>query len=145
MHPASRAPVLRWQVARVHLHQQAGAGFSLAWCRFFALVVRLKMALYAKDEARAEIYVDDPVVTLMGTLAARRCMQDTFVLVWRALNLQLSYAKGQLGRKVTWIGCVIGLVPEGVTATEADNVTELKSWSRTHDACNGVPRRWYDR
>ena len=92
VHLASGAPVLRWQVTR---HYYICNKLALAWCRFLALVVRLELAMFAKDEARAEIYVDDPVITLMGSPAARRCVQATFDLVWTALNLQLSYAKGQ--------------------------------------------------
>ena len=111
---------------------QGSRGAPLAWCRFFALVVRLTLALFAKNEARAE-------VSRLSRLWTR---QPPPVLVWRALNLQLPCAKGHLGRKVTWTGCVMELVPEGVTATlQADTVTELKSLFRDAQHLQWLPTK----
>ena len=97
MHSASGALVLSWQVARLPSFQQASAGLrwrTVGLASPLRMHAQLMLLLFPKVEARAGIYVDVLVITLMGTPATRRCVQATFVLVWRALNLQLSCCQG---------------------------------------------------
>ena len=83
---------------------QGSRGAPLAWCRFFALVARLTQALFPSTDARFNVYVDDPAAILAGTPATRSMSTAVTVLVWRIINLQLSYRKGQRACSVDWIG-----------------------------------------
>ena len=47
-------------------------GAPLIWCRFFALVIRLTVALFHKDESTGKGYVDDPIFTLSGAAKHRK-------------------------------------------------------------------------
>ena len=70
--PAERRSSLAIR-GRYYIFNRLAQGFRgapLAWCRFFALVVRLTLGLFAKEDA--EIHVDDPVITLMGSREAVR-------------------------------------------------------------------------
>jgi hypothetical protein len=105
---------------------QGSRGAPLAWCRFFALVVRLTIAMFSKDECRAQVYVDDPAMTFCGKPATRRRAKALVIAVWRALNLDLSFKKGQEGHAVSWIGSRLLLTRSGVLAMlQADTIKEL--------------------
>ena len=65
----------------------------------------LDVALFAKDTARAGFHVGDPVIALVGTPTARRCVQATFVFVQKPLNLQLSCARS--GSDAKLLGSVV--------------------------------------
>ena len=49
-------------------------------------------------------YVDDPAMVLTGRPADRDMTTAVVILVWRALNLKLSFKKGQRGQTIDWIG-----------------------------------------
>ena len=107
---------------------QGSRGAPLAWCRFFALVGRLTLALFSKRECREQAYVDDPAFTITGSERGRRRTMAIIVLVWRCLNLELAFRKGQTGRKISWIGSTLILARSGVLATlQSDTVDELKA------------------
>ncbi len=48
---------------------QGSRGAPLAWCRFFALVSRLTVALFAATACKAQVYVYDPAFTFTGCVA----------------------------------------------------------------------------
>ena len=106
---------------------QGSRGAPLAWCRFFALVIRLTVAMFDRNELTAEGYVDDPIFTIAGIPAQRARSKAIIVLAWRALNLDLSFRKGQSGQDVSWIGSRLVLSRSGVVAQlQGDTVVELK-------------------
>ena len=93
---------------------QGSRGDPLAWCRFFGLVLRLTQGCFRTWEAVFEGYVDDPVATLGGPKRARSMCIATIVALWRALNIPLSFRKGQRGVDVVWIGFRFRVLAEGV-------------------------------
>jgi hypothetical protein len=102
-------------------------GAPLAWCRFFALVVRLTMGMFEKRDCRAQAYVDDPALVFRGDQAQRRRAKALVTVSWRALNLDLVFRKGQEGQTVTWIGSKLLMTRSGVPATlQAETIAELK-------------------
>lgn len=66
--------------------------------------MRLTQSLYDPSELRLVCYVDDPLAAVRGTAAERRLYVAIMVLVWEALGFKLAFAKGQVGKTVTWIG-----------------------------------------
>ena len=69
-----------------------------------ALVDRLAQSLFSVDELDLQIYTDDPVATMVGTSQQVDRYITVLVLAWRALGLNLAFAKGQLGCETTWVG-----------------------------------------
>ena len=57
------------------------------------------------------------------------------VLVWMALGFKLAFAKGQMGRKVTWIGGTLHIEPTGIRAfvkqSIIDDIREMIALFRT--------------
>ncbi len=52
----------------------------------------------------------------MGTKARRALVEAIVVLAWRALNLHLTFHRGQSGREVSWIGSRLVMSSTGVVA-----------------------------
>ena len=86
------------------------------WGRLAALVMRLTQSLFEPTEVRLVCYVDDPLAAIRGSDADRRMFAAVMVLVWAASGFKLAYAKGQLDRKITWIGGTLWIESNGIRA-----------------------------
>ena len=86
-----------------------GAACPLVWGRVGAFLGRTGQALFTADEARVQVFVDDPCTLFRGTPEV--CTRRSAVLLWWwcALGLQMSWKKASLGRVVKWIGAEIDL------------------------------------
>ena len=82
---------------------QGSRGAPNGWARVAALVMRLTLGLLLPEEGRAQCYVDDPIFVLRGIVAHRNKLMVLIMLVWKALGFKLAFAKGQRGRRITWI------------------------------------------
>ena len=78
----------------------------LLWGRNAALIMRLTAAM-AGDRARAQCFVDDPLLTVWGTEAQRDTTLLSIILLWLTFGCRLSWRKGCRGRRVEWIGAVL--------------------------------------
>ena len=58
----------------------------------------------AGEEARLQLYVDDPIIALRGAEARRRRLASKFVAVFLVLGFPLAFSKAQRGQCVVWIG-----------------------------------------
>ena len=81
---------------------QGSRGAPLTWARFAALITRLTISVIGIDRSRIATYVDDPIVTTVGTRKQRRRTFATVLLLWCALQLPLSLDKAVLNPQVTW-------------------------------------------
>ncbi len=88
--------------------------------------------LFLSDEVRLMCYVDDPLAALSGTPERRRLLAATIILVWSVLGFDLAFAKGQLGKTVTWIGGTLQCEPWGVKATVKEAIVA--------DICDALKR-----
>ena len=57
--------------------------------------------------ARGELYVDDPIFSIVGTRQERDRMITKIVLAWRLLGFPVSFAKARRGLAVVWIGALL--------------------------------------
>ncbi len=76
----------------------------LVWGRIAAYLMRLTAATIYDLPARLHCYVDDPILTVAGAPAARQRTALLVVILWLAVGGDLSWAKGQYGCRVDWIG-----------------------------------------
>ena len=83
---------------------QGPRGAPLTWARYAALIMRLTQSLHDPLQVRLQCFVDDPIAVVRGSELERRTTTALMMLTWEALGCHLSYAKGQYGKSVSWIG-----------------------------------------
>ena len=81
-----------------------GGGAGYVWSRGGALMGRSGQALFRPEEARIEIYVDDPLTIWRGTRSRIRLLKVRLLLWWMILGPEISWKKVQHGDLVKWIG-----------------------------------------
>ena len=82
----------------------------LTWSRVAALVARLAQSIIPADRGMHQVYLDDSLWALRGTLASRNSTLACVLTTMAALGLRLSLAKGERAAAVTWIGVNFKLV-----------------------------------
>ena len=93
----------------------------LVFSRIASVAARSTQALLSSNPAvlgagRLQLYVDDPVVSVVGTRAQADQAFDLIIAWWLALGVPLSWAKGVMtcgSVPHRWIGIVYHLTPEG--------------------------------
>ena len=93
------------------------ASAPTVWGRFAALAGRLCAAVLDRAHARAQVYVDDPIVTLRGSPAVVQHEGALFLATLLALGLPLSWAKAGGGPEIDWIGAHLSLDPDSVAVS----------------------------
>jgi hypothetical protein len=88
-----------------------------AWGRFGALLSRLTQTIVGSANARAQLYVDDPAIAVMGTVAHRSKTVYTILLWWSVLNIPLAWSKAQYSQSTTWIGAKLSIGKAEVVTT----------------------------
>ena len=81
----------------------------LTWARLAALVARLTQATLG-HKARLSIYVDDPLLSCVGTQHERNMCKALTLLLWGAIKLPLSLAKASAGQSLTWTSAVYAVM-----------------------------------
>ena len=92
----------------------------LVWGRVAALLMRITAAVVAGKPIRLECFVDDPFITIGGTVRRRPTWLMVIVLLWLTLGFKLAWKKGSRGRRVEWIGVTI---QKWTSATKVPGVT----------------------
>ena len=88
--------------------------------RLSALTGRITQGCFSPADLRLQIYADDPCAVVRGSMANRRRMVATVLMLWRCMGYTLAYHKGQLGRKLTWIGYQLELAEEFIRVSIKD-------------------------
>ena len=71
--------------------------FPVVYARPASLSARTAQALMDPKEARAQLYVDDPAISLVGTEKWARTEGTVPLLWWLVLGLKLAWKKGYFG------------------------------------------------
>ena len=87
--------------------------------RLAALIGRLTQSVLDDSRSRLHIYLDDPIIAMRGNKAAVEKEVTLAVLVWRCMNVDLAFLKGQFGPAVTWIGHDISIDMQELAITAA--------------------------
>ena len=94
----------------------------LVFSRAASLACRVAQGLLGRErveglgEGRIQLYVDDPVLTVRGTVAECTLTIDLVIMVWLAMGIPLSWKKGALYDREEshrWIGIDYSVVSEG--------------------------------
>ena len=87
--------------------------------RLAALIGRLTQSTLDDDRSRLHIYLDDPIIAMRGDKAAVEKEVTLAVLVWRCMNVDLAFLKGQFGTAVTWVGHDVSINMKELAITAA--------------------------
>ena len=82
-----------------------GRAFPTVFGRVISFVARTTQGLFLEDEARLQVYVDDPVLSAGGSEEEVEATFDVAILWWLVLGSRLSWAKGVAASgSHVWIG-----------------------------------------
>ena len=82
----------------------------LTWSRVAAMVARLVQSIVPVEKGMHQVYLDDSLWALCGTLNERNRVLACILTTMAALGLKLSLNKGERGAAVTWVGIRFKLV-----------------------------------
>ena len=117
----------------------------LVFSRAASFACRVAQGLLGREreqglaEARLQLYVDDPVLSVKGTPDECTLSIDLVIMLWLALGIPLSWKKGELfmnGAAHRWIGIVYSLVPEGAIMrlpADLDRLARARVQEGQHD------------
>ena len=84
----------------VYLTQPQGSRNAPVVCgRVAAYIGRLTQGVIQACNMRLQIYVDDPIISAIGTRQERRLHFALLILLWEAVGIGLAYKKGDIGRQ----------------------------------------------
>ena len=81
----------------------------LLWSRVAALLARLLQSLVSADEAQHQVYLDDALWVLQGTLASRNSLLAMLLTTMASIGFKVSLKKGERATQVLWIGVQFSL------------------------------------
>ena len=99
---------------------QGSRGAPLTWAAIAALLARCIQGFYtvrSEDEARLQLYVDDPLLAVRGRYWRRRRLVVRFCVAFLALGFRLAFNKAQHSYSVVWIGVGLTVYNRRVEAT----------------------------
>jgi hypothetical protein len=77
------------------------------WGRIAAFIGRSSQAVIGSQKGRVNIFVDDPLVSFVGSKLQRDQSALMLVWWWAVIGLPLAWDKGVRGHTVPWIGAMI--------------------------------------
>lgn len=83
----------------------------LTWSRVAALVARLVQILVPREEGRRQVYLDDSLWALAGSLKRRTMLLSCILTTMASLGLKVNLEKGERSMQVTWVGVEFKLQP----------------------------------
>ena len=72
--------------------------------RLSSFIGRCTQSLLDPNEARTQIYTDDPIISILATEKRARYLMAIVTMAWLALGFDMAFHKAQFGHEVTWIG-----------------------------------------
>ena len=80
----------------------------MSWSTIAALLARLTQGMFdPQKEARIQVYVDDPAISLLGNEKERRRSLTIIIITWLACGFKLAFPKAKYGKSIEWIGAKI--------------------------------------
>ena len=100
----------------------------LVWGRVVAYFTRLAQAVYhSAQEARVQTYVDDPLISLVGTRKQRDWAAAVTCLVWVMVGSDHAWKKARFGNRVSWIGAEFAVQNNGVIVSMSDDRDKIRA------------------
>ena len=106
----------------------------LLYSRFASMLARLLQSSFVDTEAAHEVYLDDSLWCLRGSLERRTSMLAFVLNTMKALGVPVAVSKGARATKITWIGVTFAVEEQdtlvmGIPIKFASEMKELlESW-----------------
>ena len=84
-------------------------GAPLIWSRFAAAVARMIQGTLKPSEARMQLYLDDPIWTVLARGMRLIFITAMVTMILLALGVRVSWKKCAKGKEIQWIGVVFEL------------------------------------
>ena len=81
----------------------------LLWSRVAAMLARMLQSLMTLDEAQHQVYLDDALWILQGSVKTRNINLAMILTTMASLGFRVSLKKGERSTQVQWIGVQFGL------------------------------------
>ena len=137
--PEERRFFVAWFEGRYLVFQrtaQGSRGAPLTFCTVMAVVARLLQSLLLRDhlarrshrqDARLQIYIDDPWSVARGTKSQINRLFSIILLTWELVGFPVATHKAIRGTRVKWIGMLICINLDSVSVTiPEEKVLELE-------------------
>ena len=82
-------------------------GAPLIMGRMTAMLMRMWQSMLGKDRGVLQCYMDDPLLAVQGSLEERNSAVAMLLHTAWALGINMSYAKGERGSRLFWIGITV--------------------------------------
>ncbi len=107
------------------------------WGRYAAFLGRSTAAVLEGHPLRLQVYVDDPVYAVSGTLASAARLLALALLWARVAGYPLAWMKTEGGESLRWIGAQVSVCESSVQVTiPLDKAQELRDVTRSFLASN---------
>ena len=73
-----------------------GKGYPLVYCRVASFAARCTAAMLANLQARLQLYMDDPALSVAGDRASILATIDAVIVLWLVLGIKVAWRKGSL-------------------------------------------------
>ncbi len=104
---------------------QGSRGAPLAWARAMAFATRFAQACCNKATTRINVYVDDPILAIIGSVEVQHHEFAKVFLIWMAMGFEMAWPKAQFGAEVTWTSAMI--------RTSSDAIHQMVKKARVDD------------
>ena len=119
---------------------QGSRNAPLIWARIASLLARLTAGTFKKGEAALQLYVDDPLLAVRGTVPERDRVFAGFIYFWCALGVGFAFDKAARGHELQWVGATCCCNHDGVRiSVKPDTISELKCLTHQFLSKNVVP------
>ena len=96
----------------------------------------------ASEQARVQVYVDDPLCLLRGTSERHSRLSTLIILSWLIMGFPVAFHKAVLAPMLVWVGIKLQITDTHVIAeVPEDKVSELKSLLRSSIDGNLVSKK----
>ena len=108
----------------------------LLWSRAASLLARMLQSFFQTHEAVHQVYLDDSLWLLQGTLSQRNSHLSLILMTMLAFGFKVSVKKGERAEQVQWIGVKFTLTPDYILMGIPEKYTKelialLRSWDKS--------------
>ena len=115
-----------------------GKGYPLVYCRVASFAARCTAAMLANLQARFQLYMDDPALSVAGDRASILATIDAVIVLWLVLDSRVAWKKAAL---VFLGGETSGLVPRRPSPGHTWGVSswDIGGLAAARGGCAGSP------
>ena len=100
-----------WHKASIHVYTRIAQGSLDGPSLYGRLSAFVGRSLVSPAEARLQIYIDDPILTILVITERANLLICIVTMAWLIMGFDMAFHKAQKGPKVSWVGYEIEDTP----------------------------------